>query len=304
MAWGMTRCYAVRTVEIIDALSVESEATEPACVTLVDTFPPAAPKGLNTVASGEVFDREDPRLERHDRLEAQIRTGRIRERRGAVQHDAGPHPVGLRIRPGDQAGGIGDAAFARHAARYLVEQVDLRAGSGVATLFGFGQVRDEVRGTGNLRTGSEPGGRSRHFGRPETEASHSSVDLEPDAESMRAAPGFQQPDLGGLVHERFKAELRRLRELARIGDALEQYDAGATARRAQHDRLLQARNCEGVRASERLRRSHDTVAIGIGLDDREDAAAGGEFTDPREIVLEGRGVDDRAQRRAQNAPSP
>jgi hypothetical protein len=53
MAWGATRCYAVRTVEIADALAVESAATQPACVTLVDTFPPAAPKGLQAVASGE-----------------------------------------------------------------------------------------------------------------------------------------------------------------------------------------------------------------------------------------------------------
>jgi predicted small lipoprotein YifL len=53
MVWGATRCYAVRTVEIADALAVESGESAPACVTLVDTFPPAAPKGLQAVASGE-----------------------------------------------------------------------------------------------------------------------------------------------------------------------------------------------------------------------------------------------------------
>jgi hypothetical protein len=51
MTWGTTRCYAVRSVETVDALAVESEATPPACVTLADVFPPAAPKGLQAVAT-------------------------------------------------------------------------------------------------------------------------------------------------------------------------------------------------------------------------------------------------------------
>jgi hypothetical protein len=51
MVWGATRCYGVRSVETVGAFAVESEATEPACVTLTDTFPPAPPKGLQAVAS-------------------------------------------------------------------------------------------------------------------------------------------------------------------------------------------------------------------------------------------------------------
>jgi hypothetical protein len=51
MTWGATRCYAVRSVETVDALAVESEVTTPACVTLADVFPPAAPKGLQAVAT-------------------------------------------------------------------------------------------------------------------------------------------------------------------------------------------------------------------------------------------------------------
>ncbi len=49
--WGAERCYEVRTVTLIDDLSVESDAAPPACVKPVDTFPPAAPKGLQVVAS-------------------------------------------------------------------------------------------------------------------------------------------------------------------------------------------------------------------------------------------------------------
>jgi fibronectin type 3 domain-containing protein len=49
--WGATRCYAVRAVEAIGNSTLESEAGEPRCEKLVDTFPPAAPKGLNAVSS-------------------------------------------------------------------------------------------------------------------------------------------------------------------------------------------------------------------------------------------------------------
>jgi hypothetical protein len=51
IAWGTERCYAVRAVATMGALSVESGEQPAKCVTLVDTFPPAAPKGLTGVAS-------------------------------------------------------------------------------------------------------------------------------------------------------------------------------------------------------------------------------------------------------------
>ena len=51
MAWGTERCYLVRAVETANGQPVESEATAPVCVKLIDTFPPAAPRGLTAVAS-------------------------------------------------------------------------------------------------------------------------------------------------------------------------------------------------------------------------------------------------------------
>jgi len=51
MTWGATRCYAVRAVAIVETLAIESEASPGACVMLADTFPPAAPKGLQAVAT-------------------------------------------------------------------------------------------------------------------------------------------------------------------------------------------------------------------------------------------------------------
>ena len=49
--WGTERCYLVRAVQIVEGLSLESDASPATCVTLADTFPPAAPVGLNTVAA-------------------------------------------------------------------------------------------------------------------------------------------------------------------------------------------------------------------------------------------------------------
>jgi len=50
LAWGAERCYAVRIVEIVDALPIEGDIGPARCVTPVDTFPPAAPKKPTAIA--------------------------------------------------------------------------------------------------------------------------------------------------------------------------------------------------------------------------------------------------------------
>jgi hypothetical protein len=56
VTWGAERCYAIRTVEAVGSASIESEAVPSTCVTLVDTFPPAAPKELKSVAGEGVIN--------------------------------------------------------------------------------------------------------------------------------------------------------------------------------------------------------------------------------------------------------
>jgi hypothetical protein len=46
--WGAERCYRVRAVSTFGGSSVESDALDPVCRTLVDTFPPKPPQGLTT----------------------------------------------------------------------------------------------------------------------------------------------------------------------------------------------------------------------------------------------------------------
>ncbi len=47
--FGVERCYVVRTVDTLDGFPVQSEASPLACVTPIDTFPPARPAGLVAV---------------------------------------------------------------------------------------------------------------------------------------------------------------------------------------------------------------------------------------------------------------
>jgi hypothetical protein len=53
--WGAERCYAVSATETIDGLTLEGDPSPSRCVTLVDTFPPAAPTGLQAIASPGVI---------------------------------------------------------------------------------------------------------------------------------------------------------------------------------------------------------------------------------------------------------
>lgn len=53
--YGVERCYAVRTVDVVAGFEVRSRLSPATCVTFVDTFPPAAPRALTAIGStGEV----------------------------------------------------------------------------------------------------------------------------------------------------------------------------------------------------------------------------------------------------------
>jgi hypothetical protein len=51
MVWGEKRCYTVRAAENVGGFTIESEAPPAKCETLVDTFPPAAPKAVAGIPS-------------------------------------------------------------------------------------------------------------------------------------------------------------------------------------------------------------------------------------------------------------
>jgi hypothetical protein len=65
LTWGEKRCYVVRTAEKVDEAVVESAVSPEVCVTPVDTFPPTAPKTLQSVASvGAITLIWEPNAER------------------------------------------------------------------------------------------------------------------------------------------------------------------------------------------------------------------------------------------------
>jgi hypothetical protein len=65
ITWGEERCYTIRAVETVGDLTIESDAPAPTCVTLRDTFPPAAPANLqSSPGEGAISLIWDPSAER------------------------------------------------------------------------------------------------------------------------------------------------------------------------------------------------------------------------------------------------
>jgi hypothetical protein len=63
--WDVERCYTVRVVRTVSALTVESEASPTVCRALKDTFPPRPPIGVQHIASaGAVNLTWDPNTEK------------------------------------------------------------------------------------------------------------------------------------------------------------------------------------------------------------------------------------------------
>jgi hypothetical protein len=48
--FGVEQCFVVRSVQVVQNVRIESDASSEACVTPRDTFPPAQPKGLTAIA--------------------------------------------------------------------------------------------------------------------------------------------------------------------------------------------------------------------------------------------------------------
>ena len=56
ITWGEERCYTVRVVESVGGVAIEGDAPPPECVTLEDTFPPAAPANLLSAPGEGLID--------------------------------------------------------------------------------------------------------------------------------------------------------------------------------------------------------------------------------------------------------
>ena len=64
VAFGETRCYAVRVVDYLETTPIQGPASLTNCIDLIDTFPPAAPTGLIAVVDGNSISLVwDPNVE-------------------------------------------------------------------------------------------------------------------------------------------------------------------------------------------------------------------------------------------------
>lgn len=65
ITWGARRCYDIRMIDTYGRMTIEGAPSPATCVTLRDTFPPAAPRGLEAVAStGAISLIWEPNTER------------------------------------------------------------------------------------------------------------------------------------------------------------------------------------------------------------------------------------------------
>ena len=98
MVWGEKRCYTVRTAESLGGMTIESDASPAQCETLVDTFPPAPPKGVAGIPSvGAINLIWEPNSEKD-------LAGYIVMRAAAPSETPGkPAPIPRRVQDGVQA---------------------------------------------------------------------------------------------------------------------------------------------------------------------------------------------------------
>ncbi len=216
------------------------------------------------------------RLESHDGPEPEFGAGLVGEGRDTVEHDAGPHPVCACRRPGDEAGGVRDAALAGKARGRRREPAICAARSPACSVrSASARWVASANGCATNSAGAEPRGRRRDVCGREAEAMHAAVDFQPDAEDMRAVPGFEQRELPVLVHEGLEARgarQPRARSASRTPSSSTMRERAA--RLAQRHRFFDPRNGETRRRRQRLRDRNEAMAVGIRLDDGEDAASG------------------------------
>ena len=113
-------------------------------------------------------------------------------------------------------------------------------------LVGARQMREEadLAYAGVQRSQSRQ--RRREFLRPEAEAIHPGVDLQPGDEAVRQRRPFEKHELLFLVHDEVEVQQRGLGELRRVEDAFQQHDRLSNAGGPQPACLLEARDGKGI----------------------------------------------------------
>ena len=125
------------------------------------------------------------------------------------------------------------------------------------------------------------------------ESMHACVDLEPDHKSVRAAIRFEHLDLIERVHHDLELVSAGRLEILRAYHAFEQHQRMIEARVAQNERLIEARQTEGVGAREGARAWHESMTVGVRLDRRQHARLRRQASHHCEVVAQRLAADRR-----------
>ena len=238
-----------------------------------------------TVADGvaglQALDRDQPRGERHGRLELQRRGASIRERARTVQHDARPHPVAARFGNVDQGGRVGQRPVTRQAEARLPEalQRGVRSTADVRVR----EVRHQRRaGHGRQRAQAcvcPPEGV-----REEAQPVHPAVELEVDRNARGRPPRLEPAQLLLAVNRELESEGLCRVEVGGFEGAFEHQDRPLPAALPQPPRVVELDERQAVGAEEPAQRPRQPVAVGVGLDDRPDPGIRRMVPDAPEVV--------------------
>ena len=213
--------------------------------------------------------------------------------RAAVEHDAGPDPVGVpgqHIAVAQDGGAVAERALAGQVMRYGIKSLELRGNAFRA--IGIRKMLHQ-RNLFDLRQGVEanPGG-TKALGH-KAKAVHSGVHLEKHAVRQLRLVGGQPVDLLVAMDRVPQAQPGTQLQVARVKAAFEQQDRTTPVQRAQALRLGQIKQCKAVGAAQGVKDSLNAVAISIGLDDSPDACIRRGSADTRQVMAEGGGVNGR-----------
>ncbi len=137
---------------------------------------------------------------------------------------------------------------------------------------------------------------ARHMLRGEPQTMHSGVDLEPHTHALPRAGPLQGRYLAVVMNHEIQIQRGRRRELPIPAYAGEQQHRPGNADGAQRPAFLDARDGKSVGIVQRPRHPLGAVTVGVGLDDRENFAIRGRFSNLLEVVTQRGDVDERARR--------
>ena len=144
--------------------------------------------------------------------------------------------------------------------------------------------------------GAQPRQRVARRGHGEAEPVHAGVEFEQDIVARVGRRLVEHAQLLFAMHHDRQIATRRNRQFDSLEQSFEQHQPFRVTRFAQADRRIDFNQAETVGIRQRRQDAFETVAVGVGLDHRQHARAGGMRARDAEIVAQRGGIDGGGQR--------